>query len=656
MKLKTTVLMLAVALAIPSMSQADVKSKVQECRKATNVVMTTPTVKAITAKTPVIKAKASKAAVPDGYANVTITVVDNPDGAAGGGVWGDGSGYQMLLDADATAYGTVIPETGGLTTSGDATAETYAEFEYKIPENADGAMATTNMIVSGTQSLLIPAGTYDWCITNPTPGDRIWIASANGSVPGRYDDFVFESGVGYTFTISFGGQNDQVDLEIDDPTAPTIPTELAAEPAATSAELTWVAGENNNTWNLRYRPYVEGPMNHLWDLPLDGYEDQLNEGWMIYDADGDGYNWSVAYSNSNQDDACFTSRSYYNSQALSPDNWLFTPEVDLGGTLKFDAWQGLASYPDKIMVYVCTNPEWETVDEFTAISEFIIPSSTSPENFQIDLSAYEGKGVIAFRHYDCTDQFYIALDNIEVIVPNPVEIPDWIEIDQVSSPYELQGLTPETEYEAQVQAVNAAGKTTAWTESVRFTTLEEGEQPVKYYLVGGFNGWNADEAPELTEEGVTIDVTAQNFEDPEDTAQEFKIITPAEDGWTWLGGIDENGVNYFDLTEEMLAAGTEITLDDAGANFRLPAAGNYTIKLVEEENEEPTKAPVAGIKMVVVKNDSPGVAVNDINGKVVKSVKYVNLAGVESAQPFDGVNIVVTTFTDGTKAAAKVIK
>ena len=34
-----------------------------------------------------------------------------------GDVWGDGSGYQMLLDANATAYGTVIPETGALSTS-----------------------------------------------------------------------------------------------------------------------------------------------------------------------------------------------------------------------------------------------------------------------------------------------------------------------------------------------------------------------------------------------------------------------------------------------------------------------------------------------------------------------------------------------------------
>lgn len=50
-------------------------------------------------------------------------------------------------------------------------------------------------------------------------------------------------------------------------------------------------------------------------------------------------------------------------------------------------------------------------------------------------------------------------------------------------------------------------------------------------------------------------------------------------------------------------------------------------------------------------------AVNDVNTvKTVKQVRYYNLAGVESSEPFDGVNVVVTTYTDGTRTAAKVLK
>lgn len=133
--------------------------------------------------------------------------------------WQDGTGYQMLLDADHNTYGTVIPASGGLT---DASLETYANFEYKIPTNADGNLNTTN-VVNGTTvtevTIIIVAGIYDWCITNPSPGDgRVWIASEHGNVGGRQDDFVFEAGKHYTFTVTFddGSGNDCVNMTVED--------------------------------------------------------------------------------------------------------------------------------------------------------------------------------------------------------------------------------------------------------------------------------------------------------------------------------------------------------------------------------------------------------------------------------------------------------
>ena len=47
----------------------------------------------------------------------------------------------------------------------------------------------------------------------------------------------------------------------------------------------------------------------------------------------------------------------------------------------------------------------------------------------------------------------------------------------------------------------------------------------------------------------------------------------------------------------------------------------------------------------------------DVAGNgVVKSVKYVNVAGMVSDTPFQGVNIVVTEYTDGTRTATKMLK
>ena len=129
-------------------------------------------------------------------------------------VWGDGSGYQMLLDNTHSLYGTTIPTTGALSMNCSGNEAIYAQFSHKIPTNADGNCSTSNMVCGNSASITIPAGTYDWCITNPTPGDRIWIASANGSIGGRYDDYTFEGGKTYTFHVYLGGTNDATDLTI----------------------------------------------------------------------------------------------------------------------------------------------------------------------------------------------------------------------------------------------------------------------------------------------------------------------------------------------------------------------------------------------------------------------------------------------------------
>lgn len=131
-----------------------------------------------------------------------------------GDVWGDGSGYQMLLDDTHSLYGTTIPTTGALSMNCSGNEGIYSQFSHKIPTNADGNCTTSNIVLNNTVEITIPAGTYDWCITNPTPGDRVWIAAANGNVGGRYDDYVFEGGHTYEFTVSMYGTNDGVDVTV----------------------------------------------------------------------------------------------------------------------------------------------------------------------------------------------------------------------------------------------------------------------------------------------------------------------------------------------------------------------------------------------------------------------------------------------------------
>ena len=140
----------------------------------------------------------------DNTAKVTLTAGD---------VWEDGTGYQMLLDADANTFGSIIPTIGPMTDPGSASADDYAEFEYKIPENADGELTTKNIVFNRSVTIDIPAGTYDWCITNPSPAiNMMFIASAHGNIGGRKDNYVFEAGKHYEFKVSLDGDYDRVDV------------------------------------------------------------------------------------------------------------------------------------------------------------------------------------------------------------------------------------------------------------------------------------------------------------------------------------------------------------------------------------------------------------------------------------------------------------
>ena len=328
----------------------------------------------------------------DDYAMIVLNV-----NAGETGVFQDGSGYQMLLDADATAYGNEIPAQGPLTQSGNAPAGLYDIFEYKIPENADGILTTSNIVVSGMDYVLVPAGTYDWCITNPTPGDRIWIASDSGSIGGRANDYTFEAGNTYTLTVSLDGQYDRTDITVTPGIEEPTPT---ATPAITPTPTPAPTPDPGATgWGFETDPFAEG--------------------WTIRDDDGDGYNWEwmdASGSNYNvyEGTHCMASASYQNSAfgggtALNPDNWLISPEFVAGSTVTFwYAGQDPDYSAEPFGVYVIANgTASDELGHFTA--------SDTYQQGSVDISAYAGETVqVAFRHYGVTDMFRLNLDLVEV--------------------------------------------------------------------------------------------------------------------------------------------------------------------------------------------------------------------------------------------------
>ncbi|MBR3486089.1 MAG: DUF2436 domain-containing protein [Clostridia bacterium] len=331
--------------------------------------------------------RSNKLATRDGDVTVTLTAHQ---------VWGadDTSGYQMLLDADASAYGSIIPESGPLSSSGDASADIYAEFEYKIPEAADGSCSTSNIVYDESVSITIPAGTYDWVITNPTPGDRIWIASSNGTAGGgRADNYVFEAGHTYEFVVTLGSDGyDKVDLVYDG--------EAVEEPLHPMPD--------GCLWGYYFENDYE--FDYIYSFDIDGDEN----GWGV----GDPSQILDAYEGSN---VAF-SASWASSGDLTPDNWLlFTaPTVpSTGMTVTFYAC-GVGSWAaEHFAAYAIT--EADTQDEnfpnnLTSLTPVLTEqvATSSWTQYTCDLSAYAGQDIMfALRHYNCTGMYYLFVDQIE---------------------------------------------------------------------------------------------------------------------------------------------------------------------------------------------------------------------------------------------------
>ena len=150
-----------------------------------------------------------------------------------------------------------------------------------------------------------------------------------------------------------------------------------------------------------------------------------NQGWTALDNDGDGHNWieSILYDYCDYYDYlsgnfCMMSASYdeINDEALTPDNWLISPQVELGGSVSLWAC-GLDSYDpeEHFAIYVSTSGT--NVGDFSQVTDEYVTGDKMAE-YVADLSEYAGMGYIAIRHFNCTDQYYLLVDDIDIVSPS----------------------------------------------------------------------------------------------------------------------------------------------------------------------------------------------------------------------------------------------
>ena len=104
--------------------------------------------------------------------------------------------------------------------------------------------------------------------------------------------------------------------------------------------------------------------------------------------------------------------------AVTPDNYLVSPQIELGGIFSFYAASRMSNYPaEKFTVYVSQTGN-TSASNFTTGLLTVTLSDNSWQQYTVDLSAYSGQGYVAIRHYDCTDQHLLYIDDVTVTGPS----------------------------------------------------------------------------------------------------------------------------------------------------------------------------------------------------------------------------------------------
>ena len=144
--------------------------------------------------------------------------------------------------------------------------------------------------------------------------------------------------------------------------------------------------------------------------------------WTFVDADGDGFGWVLNseynFSTVNTGSGSLMSASYINGEgALTPDNWAISPAIEVpstGATIEWYSGALDASYAnDYYSVLVSTTNN--STSSFTQTLYAGQNEAAAFTHHSVSLTQFAGQTIyIAFRHHNCTDVYWLAIDDISI--------------------------------------------------------------------------------------------------------------------------------------------------------------------------------------------------------------------------------------------------
>ena len=352
---------------------------------------------------------------PGSGAQYTITAMANP--TAGGTVTGGGTYYEngtcTLVATANTGY------TFTNWTKDGAQVSTSATYSFTVTENA-------SYVANFTLNSYEVTATAEPAAGGTITGEGTYDHGATATLTATASE-------GYTFT-NWTKDGTQVSTNATYSFTVTETTALVANFTINSYTVTATANpaeggsvtvgtRNRDDLVYDFEDGVQG-----WTV-LKGDEGNSPNNWHhntthVSYSSGTAHDWSSFGHNSSS--GFMMSESYISSTspsgiaygAVTPDNYLVSPQVRLGGSISFYAGARNTSYcAEKFSVVVSTTDNTNT-DSFTTVATWTLSlnqAGYTSTPYSVDLSAYSGMGYIAVRHWDCNDQWVLCVDDITIV-------------------------------------------------------------------------------------------------------------------------------------------------------------------------------------------------------------------------------------------------
>lgn len=169
------------------------------------------------------------------------------------------------------------------------------------------------------------------------------------------------------------------------------------------------------------------------------FNDEDISTWTLYDDDGDGSMFGDVFQIQDEEENPVTpvsliSRSWAGIP-LTPDNWAVSPAIDISKaqgtlTLSWITQVAAASWDqEKYTVFVSTSPDQAALLASPVKLTQTLGQGTNagtPVNHTLDLTSFIGQPQIyvAFRHFDCTDQDFLSIDDVTVKATSLLAVSD----------------------------------------------------------------------------------------------------------------------------------------------------------------------------------------------------------------------------------------